>query len=106
MASSNTRDITVSCIKSELPLVTSLLRKIDIEQDATLQDYFEADDIASMSEKFFAAFSVNSARFALDNYYPWKSPSLFSPTPRNPDKKPLTLAMYLESARAGEWLFD
>ncbi|PSN09620.1 DUF1493 family protein [Siccibacter turicensis] len=105
MASSNTRDITVSCIKSELPLVTSLLRKIDIEQDATLQDYFEADDIASMSEKFFAAFSVNSARFALDNYYPWNSPSLLSPSPRNPDKKPLTLSMYLASARAGEWLF-
>ena len=99
-------DVMLNFIKSELPLVTSLLRKIDIEQDATLQDYFEADDIASMSEKFFAAFSVNSARFALDNYYPWKSPSLFSPTPRNPDKKPLTLAMYLESARAGEWLFD
>lgn len=99
-------DVMLNFIKSELPLVTSLLRKIDIEQDATLQDYFEADDIASMSEKFFAAFSVNSARFALDNYYPWKSPSLFSPSPRNPDKKPLTLAMYLASARAGEWLFD
>lgn len=99
-------DVMLNFIKSELPLVTSLLRKIDIEQDATLQDYFEADDIASMSEKFFAAFSVNSARFALDNYYPWKSPSLLSPSPRNPDKKPLTLAMYLESARAGEWLFD
>lgn len=99
-------DVMLNFIKSELPLVTSLLRKIDIEQDATLQDYFEADDIASMSEKFFAAFSVNSARFALDNYYPWKSPSLFSSSPRNPDKKPLTLAMYLESARAGEWLFD
>ncbi|WP_436893669.1 DUF1493 family protein [Siccibacter turicensis] len=83
MASSNTRDVTVSFIKSELPLVTSLLRKIDIEQDATLQDYVEVDDIASMSDKFFAAFSVNSARFALDNYYHWKSPSLFSPSPRN-----------------------
>lgn len=106
MESSNPRDITVSFIKSELPLVTSLLRKIDIESEATLQDYVEADDIASMSEKFFAAFSVNSARFALDNYYPWKSPSLFSPAPRNPDKKPLTLSMYLASARAGEWLFD
>ena len=93
-------------IKDELPLVTTLFRKVDIDDSATLQEFFEADDVAEMAEKFFSHFDVEPARFSLSNYYPWKTRSFFSRKPQSKDQKPLTIAMYIDSARAGKWLFD
>ncbi|MFU9138038.1 DUF1493 family protein [Erwinia tasmaniensis] len=105
-------DITVTAdavrefIRRELPLVTTfLLKKIVINDDDILQELYEADDIAEMSEKFFREFNVKTAGFSLVSYFPWKSPSLFSPHPVNQGKKPLTICMYIESAKAGYWLF-
>ncbi|ATA21105.1 uncharacterized protein DUF1493 [Gibbsiella quercinecans] len=93
-------------VKGELPLATTLFKKIDIEDSAPLQALHEADDIAEMTENFFERFNVQPAGFFLGNYYPWKSKPLFSRKQPNEDKKPLTIIMYIESAKAGRWLYD
>ncbi|GDX04436.1 DUF1493 family protein [Buttiauxella sp. A111] len=94
-------------IKNELPLVTSLLmKKIDIDDNAPLQDLYEADDVAEMAEKFFTFFKVNSAGFSLSSYYPWKVKSIFSRKAVNQHKIPLTIEMFIASAKAGHWLYS
>ncbi|MFE8049869.1 DUF1493 family protein [Brenneria goodwinii] len=93
-------------VKGELPLVTTLFKKIDIEDDTPLQELHEADDIAEMTEKFFERFNVQPADFFLGNYYPWKSNPLFSRKPLIKDNKPLTINMYIASAKAGRWLYS
>lgn len=99
-------DLVRQFIKNKLPLVTTLFRKVEIDDSATLQEFFEADDIAEMTEKFFSHFNVEPARFSLSQYYPWKTRSLLSRKRQSEDQKALTIAMYIESARAGKWLFD
>ncbi|WP_261644386.1 DUF1493 family protein [Erwinia mallotivora] len=103
----DTADAVGEFIRRELPLVTTfLLKKIEINDGDILQELYEADDIAEMSEKFFREFNVQSAGFNLDAYFPWKSPSFFSRHPVNRGKKPLTIRMFIESADAGCWLFE
>lgn len=99
-------DLVRQFIKNKLPLVTTLFRKVEIDDSATLQEFFEADDIAEMTEKFFSHFDIEPARFSLSHYFPWKTRSLLSRKPQSEDQKALTIAMYIESARAGKWLFD
>lgn len=107
---SNMDDTTASVrefVRRELPLVTTfLLKKIDIKDGDILQELYEADDIAEMSEKFFREFNVQSKGFTLNSYFPWNAPSCFSRKPENQGKKPLTLKMFIESANAGCWLFE
>ncbi|AXF76450.1 DUF1493 family protein [Erwinia tracheiphila] len=94
-------------VKSELPLVTTLLlKKINIEDRSTLQEVYEADDIADMAEKYFSQFDVKRSGFTLINYFPWRMKSLFSRKQINQDKKPLTIEMFIGSAKAGRWLYD
>ncbi len=94
-------------VKSELPLVTSLfMKKIDIDDDTPLQNLHEADDVAEMTEKFFAHFNVQPAGFSLSNYYPWKVKSVFLRKALNQNKIPLTVGMFIESAKAGHWLYN
>ncbi len=102
-----TADAVREFIRRELPLVTTLLLKKTVINDGdTLQELYEADDIAEMSEMFFQKFNVQTAGFSLASYFPWKSPSFFSRHPANSGKKPLTIRMYIESANAGYWLFE
>jgi len=101
-----TPDMVRDFILRELPLVTTLLlKKIKVGDDDILQEQYEADDIADMAEKFFHDFNVEPSGFSTAAYFPWKTPSLFSRAPVKQDKKPLTIRMFIESARAGRWLF-
>ncbi|HAZ55198.1 MAG TPA: hypothetical protein DCY50_09425, partial [Franconibacter helveticus] len=68
-------DLVRQFIKNALPLVTTLFRKVEIDDSATLQEFFEVDDIAEMTEKFFSHFNIEPARFSLSHYYPWKTRS-------------------------------
>ncbi|KGT95777.1 hypothetical protein NG99_01125 [Erwinia typographi] len=93
-------------VKNELPLVTTLfLKKVDVDDQFALQELHEADDLAEMAAKYFSRFNVQSAPFSLENYFPWKTPTLLCRKPINQDKKPLTINMFIESARAGKWLY-
>ncbi|ELP25803.1 hypothetical protein F385_25 [Pantoea agglomerans 299R] len=101
-----TPDAVREFILRELPLVTTfLLKKIEVGDDDILQEQFEADDIAEMAKNFFNDFDVQPAGFNLVAYFPWKSSSLFSRKNVKQDKEPLTIRMFIESARAGRWLF-
>ncbi|MCL2894999.1 DUF1493 family protein [Brenneria tiliae] len=93
-------------VKGELPLVTTLFKKVDVDDDAVLQELHEADDIAEMTKRYFDVFSVDPNGFALINYYPWKPRTFFTGKSRNRDKQALTIRMYIESAKAGRWLYD
>ncbi|WON76606.1 DUF1493 family protein [Serratia sp. UGAL515B_01] len=93
-------------VKSELPLITTLLlKKVDIDDHSTLQELYEADDVAEMIEKYFVHFNVNPADFIITNYFPWKTPFLFFRKPVNQDKTSLTIQMFIDSAKAGRWLY-
>lgn len=93
-------------IEKELPVVTTLfLKKVVIGDDEPLQELHEWDDVGDMAEAYFTYFDVKPDKFSLQNYYPWKT-SFFQRKKHNLDKSPLTIRMFIESARAGRWLYD
>lgn len=95
-----------SMILKELPLVTSFtLKKQEPDLDSPLQEMFEVEDIAEMAQILFRHFGTEYSRFDLTAYYPWKTPGLFSRKPVIQDKTPLTIRMFVESVKAGRWLY-
>lgn len=93
-------------ILDELPRVTTLfLKPVPVEDDAALQELHEADDVAEMAEKYFRHFQVRADDFSVDDYYPWRTKSVFSCKTVTQKKSPLTIRMFIESARAGRWLY-
>jgi Protein of unknown function (DUF1493). len=90
----------------ELPLVTTLfLKKVPVGDEVALQEIHEADDVAEMAEKYFRYFQVQPDGFSIANYYPWQMKSIFSCKTVVQKKPPLTIRMFIESARAGRWLY-
>ncbi|BET40329.1 DUF1493 family protein [Atlantibacter hermannii] len=91
----------------ELPLVTALfMKKVRINNDVALQVLHEAEDVAEMAEEYFHYFQVQSECFSIDNYYPWGARSVFSGKNAMQKKQPLTIHMFIASARAGRWLYQ
>ncbi len=91
-------------ILQELPLVTDLLlKKVDIDYDVPLQDFYESEDVAEMAEIFFHHFNVQSDGFRLTNYYPWKVKTIFLRKISTQDKSPLTIRMFIASVSFGYW---
>lgn len=98
-----TDDKVRNFVLHELPLVTTLfLKKIQISDDVALQEIHEADDVQDMAEKYFHQFHVQPAGFSIHHYYPWKTKSKSC----EKDKPPLTIRMFIESARSGRWLYQ
>lgn len=66
----------------------------------------DQDDAEGLMDEYFSRFRVQKGNFSLKNYYP---PLMFS---WNPFKKQIvdipefTVAMLIESAKAGYWLYD
>ncbi|WP_105647405.1 DUF1493 family protein [Cronobacter dublinensis] len=93
-------------ILNELPRVTSFtLKKQEPDIDTPLQEIFEVEDIAEMAQALFSHFGTEHSRFDLTAYFPWKTPGLFSRKPLLQDKAPLTIRMFVESVKAGRWLY-
>ncbi|WP_105659525.1 DUF1493 family protein [Cronobacter dublinensis] len=98
-------DIKVT-ILNELPRVTSFtLKKQEPDLDSPLQEMFEVEDIAEMAQTLFSHVGTEHSRFDLTAYFPWKTPGLFSRKPVIQDKTPLTIRMFMESVKAGRWLY-
>lgn len=81
----------------------ALTPETDLDADLSL-DELEA---AELMDTFFDAFHVERGRFDIETYYP------AIPVSWNPFKKPVpvpvpdfTIAMLIESAKAGRWLYD
>ncbi|CNI04334.1 putative phage-associated acyl carrier protein [Yersinia thracica] len=97
--------------RHELPLMTTLtLKPIPIEMDTILQAYAEEDDLYYAVEKYNKLFGVDISNLDMNNYYPWDIQwffrKWFTKTPIKQTKKPLTVQMFSESAKAGRWLYD
>ncbi|WP_312972175.1 DUF1493 family protein [Atlantibacter sp.] len=97
--------------RHELPLMTTLsLKPIPVERDTPLQAYAESDDISYAIEKYGEIFGVDVSSLDMTHYYPWKVEwffrKWFTTKPLVQTKKPLTVRMFAESAKAGKWLFD
>ncbi|EOS94127.1 DUF1493 family protein [Erwinia tracheiphila] len=97
--------------RKELPLVTTLsLKKIPLNKDDTLQEYAEVEDLAETINKYSDKYNVDVSALNIENYYPWSIPwffrSWFTKEPVKQIKKPLTVTMFAESAKAGRWLYD
>lgn len=73
-----TDDEVRNFVLSALPLVTTLFRKVEPDDDSILQEWFEAEDIADMSESYFQKFNIVRDGFCLDDYYPWRARSFFT----------------------------
>ncbi|EOC1327658.1 DUF1493 family protein [Cronobacter dublinensis] len=98
-------DIKATILK-ELPRVTSFtLKKQEPDIDTPLQEIFEVEDIAEMAQTLFSHFGIEHSCFDLTAYFPWKTPGLFSRKPVIQDKTPLTIRMFVESVKAGRWLY-
>jgi len=94
-------------VQKELPLITTLfLKVIEVRDDSTLQEIYEPDDIDEMLEKYFIRFDVERGSFSPGNYFPWKTHSFLSRKAASAEKKPLTIQMLIESAKAGRWLYE
>lgn len=93
-------------ILKELPLVTSFTLKTQQHDiNSPLQETFEAEDIAEMAQALFRHFGTEHVSFDLTAYYPWKTQRVFSYKPVIQDKPPLTVRMFVESVKAGRWLY-
>ncbi|CCJ83692.1 DUF1493 family protein [Cronobacter dublinensis] len=98
-------DIKATILK-ELPRVTSFTLKKQVPDiDTPLQEIFEVEDIAEMAQTLFSYFGTEHSCFDLTAYFPWKTPGLFSRKPVIQDKTPLTIRMFVESVKAGRWLY-
>ncbi|ELY4512820.1 DUF1493 family protein [Cronobacter dublinensis] len=106
MKTMSDEDIKATILK-ELPRVTSFtLKKQEPDLDSPLQEMFEVEDIAEMAQTLFSHFGTEHSRFDLTAYFPWKTPGLFSRKPVIQDKTPLTIRMFVESVKAGRWLYE
>ncbi|MEM6051935.1 DUF1493 family protein [Erwinia sp. P7711] len=101
-----TDEEVLSFFRRELSLMTTLAMKpIPIELDTPLQGYAAADELGDAIEKYDEVFGVDVSELDMAHYSPWKL-KWFTEKPLPQTKKPLTVRMFAESARAGHWLYD
>ncbi|MDF7681120.1 DUF1493 family protein [Enterobacteriaceae bacterium ESL0689] len=103
-------DDVLKFFQKELPLVTSLLlKKIPLTPDTILQEYAEVEDLAHAINKYAEAFNIDISPLNIENYLPWSIPWFFRKwfirTPVRQNKKPLTIRMFADAAKAGRWLY-
>ncbi|MBF7978199.1 MULTISPECIES: DUF1493 family protein [Rahnella] len=92
-------------------LATWSFKKIPLELDTILQEYaLDTTEFIEAIEKYDEVFGVDVSAINWDCYYPWEMEwffrSWFTKKPLVQTKKPLTVKMFAESARAGKWLYD
>ncbi len=88
--------------------------RIPLEMDTVLQDYAELDELPYAIDDYSEKFSVDISAMNIQAYYPSIDASLFSRLFKSRQindemkrlRKPLTIKMFAESAKAGKWLYD
>lgn len=101
--------------RGELSIPFSLTSgRIHLEMDTVLQDYSESDELPYVIEDYSNKFSIDISSMNIEAYYPFVEVSLFKRLFKRSQieaemmhiRKPLTVRMFAESAKAGRWLFD
>ncbi len=106
MSNSKSDDQYRAFILDNLPGVTTLFKTVDISDDEALQETFEREDISDLIDALSTKLSVNCDNFYMDNHFPWKAKTFFIKKNNNVGKVPLTLRMFIDSAKAGRWLYS
>ncbi|MDU4094351.1 MAG: DUF1493 family protein [Pantoea sp.] len=106
-----TDDEVLAFFRRELPVLATLrFKPIPLKIDDILQEYAPADDLLMAIDKYDAVFNVDVSPLNLDDYYPWEIPwffrQWFTQKPVIQTRKPLSVRMFAESARAGRWLYS
>lgn len=86
-------------------------KEISLELDS---DLFEApgDDLHEALDKFEKKFNVDLSSVKWSCYFPWENTPLltrwFKAKRKDIERtrKPLTIKMFVESAKAGKWIYD
>ncbi|AXF78205.1 DUF1493 family protein [Erwinia tracheiphila] len=106
-----TDDEILSFFRDKLPETATLtFKRIPFQIDDILQESIESDDMAYAINDYAEKFFVDMSSMNFESYYPWKVAWFFrkwyTSKPLNQEKKPLTVRMLAESAKAGRWLYD
>ena len=96
--------------RDELPAMGTLTGKmIPLQLDDALQAYTEFDDLSLAIDKYSKKYEVDVSVIDFSAYYPWEIECFFrkwfTKKPISQTPEPLTVKMFAESARAGEWLY-
>ncbi|WPD74439.1 DUF1493 family protein [Dickeya fangzhongdai] len=92
--------------------ITPYQKKVTEETLINSEFDFDDDEIQALMSEFFKEFEVTPGNFNIDNYYyDYSDHSLFSllnpfKKTEKPELKALSVAMLIESARLGHWLYD
>ncbi len=106
-----TDEDVLSFFRNKLPEQGTLtFKRIPLKLDDALQDYCDPDDVVYAITDFGERFDIDVCAIDCNNYYPWKVEwffrKWFTKKPVLQTKKPLTVRMFAESAKAGRWLYD
>lgn len=96
--------------REQLPKVTTLwLKPVLLEPDDVLQEFAEIEDLALAIDNYSTQFHLDVSALNIEDYYPWEISWFFRKwfiaRPVKQSKKPLTVRMFAESAKAGRWLY-
>ncbi|AXF75676.1 DUF1493 family protein [Erwinia tracheiphila] len=98
--------------KWNLPPPFSKKRQLTLDTSLSTGDYPLAREIGGdIMEEYFAHFDVDNSNFAFLKYWPISKgfiPNFIRPKSMRVEEKnaePLTIAMLIESAKAGRWLY-
>lgn len=86
--------------------------KITPNSDLNNDSRFLWEDAYEIINEYFTLFSVDQAKFDFINYFPDENsiviPQFLLPKKYhiNIEPKPLTVGMFIESAKTGRWLYD
>ncbi|QKJ86192.1 DUF1493 family protein [Paramixta manurensis] len=110
-----TDEEVLAFFRHELSLpVTWRGEKIHLEMDTLLQDYSSGDELPYAVEDYGDKFGVDISKIDMHYYFPWEntpfSKRMFKSRKCRDEiiatRKPLTVRMFAESAKAGHWLYD
>lgn len=113
MSEQSIEDNVLAFFRDELSVpLASNFKPVQLEMDTVLQDYAEPDEFPYAIEKYDQVFGVDVSAIDMKHYYPWENlPRLtrwFKAKRSDVEqtRKPLTVRMFAESAKAGRWLYD
>ncbi|HGM6897099.1 DUF1493 family protein [Serratia marcescens] len=107
-----TDEEVLAFFRDELSTPTSWAGKVErLELDTPLQDYAEGDELPYAINDYDKKFGVDVSIIDMSIYYPWENLSFrerwfkYKKADVNKTRKPLTVRMFAESAKAGRWLY-
>jgi hypothetical protein len=107
-----TDEEVLAFFREELSTPVSWAGKVEhLDLDTPLQDYAEGDELPYAINDYDEKFGVDVSVIDMSIYFPWENLSIwerwfkYKKTNVMKSRKPLTVRMFAESAKAGRWLY-